>query len=949
MHHVCSGSFYDTVVFGAGYAGVAAAVASQRAGRRTLLIDRHGSVLAESGWAFARATGVSTEPLWVEWRARIERRTDRADGAIAEVLGVDLLAAESIELLFYSAPVASTVDDDGRLASVTFASKGGLRRLGARQWIDATDTGELAGLLAPSWQPPQPEAQEIHLYFRQPAQVDWPTIDWNDANGASLTWTASSWPNERVLSIRRCGTFSRPRAQWIPALGALHGLAACDLRGSVLTHGSIEPFSVFPDLEVESHRELPANVCFCGARGSTLAEKFVAGCRAARLLPELPSAAAFDPAGEDATCIRDTQLLRADVGIAGLGTGGAIAAIAAARQGAKVVAFDALPFPGGVGTGAGIHFYYFGMKGGLQEEVDTRVREIMPFFGSAAQVGGFHPEAKKIVLDDLLAAAGVVTTYAATLYRARQLDGVVDSVDVATPRGSCSVRATAWVDATGDGDLAARAGAGFRLGREGDGLLHAYSQSCGRARCAGDTAKLDIINTDTGFCDPTDERDLTRARLVGMLQYVQDRYDDEARPTYIAPALGLRQSRHIVTDYTLTLDDLIERRRFQDVVGYTGCHYDNHARDYEFESDEAAFWVWVCQQWYGRLACEIPFRILLARDLKNVLVGCRASGVSEEAHHSFRVQRDMQRIGEVAGIAASLASNVGGAVRGIQIADLQQTLVKSGALTLQDLPDRSFGHHAAPDYFEVTQGKLESWLAELAGGPATDALWHLYRAEACARPRVEALLHETDRTITWRAAALLAMWCDERAEPRLLEAIRSREDDRNRDITKPQQEWFYMPRWYAALTLLKRCITPRSLDLLETLAAHPQTELNVRCAVALAYESLAARAPHLGGDLRRIERSLEALLATPAPHGIRSPQGSPLGQVEPPPIPQPTDLRPVLEDFTWQLHLAVLRARLALDLPPHPRAWVFTSDERAIVRRRFSKLLESDRPSTADV
>ncbi len=942
MHSAFPGaSPFDTVVFGAGYAGFAAALACHRAGRRTLLVDRRAAVLAESGWAFALETGTSVDPLWLEWRARIERRAASPEGAIAEVLAVDLLAAESIPMLFYAAPVSCDRLDDGCLAAVTVATKGGLRRLHARQWIDATDGGELACLLEPGWSAPAPQAQALNLCFRRPDTTPRPPLEWFEPGDVSFTWAAGSWPNEQVLSIRRRGRFVQPRAHWIPALRALHAIATDDLRGAVLTHGSVIPFSMFTEREITPHRGLPGNTCYCGGSGTTLAEKFGAGLQAARLLTALPRAEIDRDIAPISAPLIQVRQVRCDVGVAGLGTGGALAAIAAARRGARVVAFEAMPFPGGVGTGAGIHFYYFGVKGGLQEELDTRVRAIMPFFGTPSQVGGFHPEAKKLVLDSLLAEAGVTSVYDAIIHGSRQSGGTVTALDIAAMDGPCEARAAVWIDATGDGDLAARAGADFRLGRQGDGLLHAFGQSCGRAHIANGVARLHIVNSDAGFCDPTDEHDLTRARLAGVLQYVQEYYDAEVRPTYIAPAVGVRQSRHIATDYTLTLDDLINRQRFPDAIGYTGCHYDNHARDYEFETDEAAFWVWVCQQWYGRLASEIPFRILLPTGLDNVILGCRAAGVSEEAHHSFRMQRDMQRIGEAAGIAAALAARKKGRIRHIAMVELQEALVESGALRIEDLPDQAFGHHAGPDYFGRAQGEVDTWLAELSGGPATEALWHLYRAETLARPRVEALLSDADPAVTWRSAAILAMWCDERAEPRLLHAIRTREDDRSRDITKPQQAWFYMPRWYAALTLLKRCLTTRSLDLLESMSASPDLELNVRCAVALAFEAAARRHPLAENERGRIERALQVLLQTAAPHAIRSPQGSPLGEVEPPPIPQPTDLRPVVEDFTWQLHLAVLRARLALGLPPQPQARTYANDKRATVRRRFSSLLSA--------
>lgn len=938
---------YDVVVFGAGYAGFAAALSSLRAGQRTLLVERHASPLAESSWAFATDTGAATDPLWEEWQQRLARhRPETArnhDGAIAEVIATDWLNAESLSRLYFAAPFSAALDAHDLLADVTFATKSGPLNIRAKQWIDATDRGELAAVAAPAWQPPVPQAQVLTLFFRHPRPVTNAVMTLQTPTGIPLTWAPSGWANEHTLSIRLPGDAVRSRSAWLPALETLHGALSADLKRAVLTHGSVVPWAHFPVRAPEPNLTLPRNLWCAGAQGTTLAEKFLSGRRACAALPSLPRSAASGgvtrPVAESTP-----QSATADVAIAGLGTGGALAAIAAARGGAKVLAFDAMPFPGGIGTGGGIHVYYFGVKGGLQEEVDQRVRETMPLFGTPAQVGGFHPEAKKLVLDALLAEARVEVRHESHLHTVRVADGHVQQAMLATPRGAVFVQARAWIDATGDGDLAARAGATFRLGRCGDGLLHAYGQSSGRARLENGTAKLQIVNFDAGFCDPTDAHDFTRARVDAVAHYVQARYDAESRPTYIAPHLGLRQSRHIETDYTVTLDDLIHRRRFADCVGYTGCHYDNHARDYEFETDEAAFWVWVCQQWYGRLACEIPFRALLPRGLANVALACRALGVSEEAHHSLRMQRDMQRIGEAAGVAAALAAAHNGNYRHVSIDALREHLTKTGAVKLVHSPNAEFGHMAGPDHFHVDPATLESWLRELRAGPATAALWHLYRAKDSALPHLAPLLDSPDATTSWRAAAILAMWGDERAEPRLWQAIRAREDDRVRDITRPQQEWFYMARWYAALTLLKRCLTPRSLDVLEELAADSSLALNLRNAVALACAALSQPQSLSAAEVTRAVAVLDRLLATPAPHSRRNPQSSPLGQTEPPSMEKTTDLRPVIEDYNWQLALAVARARRALGVAPPESFAAYLKDDRAIVRRAFASLIAS-RPS----
>lgn len=912
---------------GAGYAGFAAALSCQNAGKKVLLLDRRATLLPESGWSFASKTGNSNSPLWKEWIAILERRgahqADAIDGALAEISANTWCLSRQLPVLGYAAPLAVELENN-LLHSVILTGKSGLHRLSSARWIDATDAGELAFLLDDKWQKPKPVSQTLTLCFRLPETASPSSLELVSQTGSHLHWHPGIWPGEQCLEIGWQGDKPDFRKEWIPSLQSLH--KAAKMNHAVLTHGSILPFSAYS--EAPTPTGLPENVLFAGANGATLAQKFDVGLNAARTLDSLPPSPNTHTQNLPIILPPALHEEHVKVAVAGLGTGGAVAALAAAREGARVLAFERMPFPGGIGSGGGFHVYYFGEKGGLQEEIDLQVRDLMPLFCAPSQVSGFHPDAKKIVLENLLEQAGVHILYDSTLGQVFQHDGNVESALVTSPQGALHIHASTWVDATGDGDLSALAGAPYRLGRKGDGLLHAYSQAAGKVLLRDGIPRMEIVNFDAGYCDPTNEEDLSRARITGIIHYLEDRFTSDSRPTYLAPALGLRQSRQIETEYTLSLDDLISRRRFPDVVGYTGGHYDNHARDYEFESDDAAFWVWVCQQWYGRLACEIPYRLLIPKGLKNVILACRAIGVSEEAHPSFRMQRDIQRIGEVAGIGSALASHNGRNCATIPYEVLRSRLFKSGALTTKPENQNS-----------PASADLIKWLEEMQGGPATEALWHLYRAGDAARQDVLKLLESPDETVSWRAAAILAMWNDSRAEPRLLRAIQMRENDKLRDIRLTQQEWFYVPRWYAALTLLKRCITKSSLPQLEELATDPQLPLNLRNAIALAAETL-ARQLALSPDTRhRLGLLLDLLLASPAPHALRRPDGPTLGAdtIE---MSHQRGRRPVEEDYLWQLHYAIARARRALGLPPQKSIQMFQQDPRALVRRALAKIEE---------
>jgi len=945
---------FDAVIFGAGFAGWAAARRLRWAGSSVLLVERSATLLWEASRAFAPDVDApATNDDWPRFIAELSAagaaRDGLLDGAIAEVAATSGVLRSGPQVLYYVAPVAAWCEKEA-LCAVAVATKSGLRTLAARRWIDATETGELLAILSTPHAPAAPESQTIyiHLAAAQWDHRDWREIPCPEIASAKLLLRPTMWNNQRVLELRCPGMISRPWQAWLSALRAARnsGLLPAD---AIVTHGSLVPLSAYAGCP-SALRQLPANVVTAIPALSetpvrTLADRFQLGAQAARRLETVDCAASaaapFDFASDAIRFVQQT----ADVAVAGLGTGGAIAAIAAAREGASVVAFDPLPFAGGIPSGGGIHWYYYGVRGGLQEELDKRIRQIMPLLGPPEHIAGFHPDARKIVLDQMLHEAGVHIVSPGIVFGVEKHARRVLAGHIATSAAPLRLEAASWIDATGDGDLAAAAGAGCFLGRDIDCQLHAYSQSSGRIALRDGRVRLCLVNYDAGFADPTDPEDLTRARLEGTAHYLQETYTEFERPTYIAAAIGLRQGRQIDCDYNLSLADLIERRTFADSIGLTGCHYDNHAVDYEFESDEAMFWVWICRQWRGTTACEIPYAMLLPRGLNNVWMACRAAGLTPEAHHSFRMQRDIQRIGEAAGVVAALAARRRCGARDVNVSEIRHRLAASGAITLQPRDADAFGPETNIDAFKPVPApspdQIDRWIAEMkrSAGPA---MYHLWRAEDAARGKILPLLASPDAGVSWRAAAIVAMWADPAAEDRLRLAIRTREYGFDpAEPQRPETSNRLVPNWLAAIVLLRRCGTPACLEDLYQVACDPALVHNARTAIAITCEKLALRHKLSPQEKDLLARMLHKLLAGDIPNAVGNPQRKPAVPETVPPAVPPTARRPVVEDFRWQLHLAAARAEQAAGLPVHDGAKAFLSDPRATVRRAMMTVLQN--------
>ncbi|MCK6490264.1 MAG: FAD-dependent oxidoreductase, partial [Planctomycetes bacterium] len=637
-------------------------------------------------------------------------------------------------------------------------------------------------------------------------------------------------------------------------------------------------------------------------------------------------------------------------------TAGALAALAAARNGAAVVACEPLPAAGGMGTAGGIHCYYFGVRGGLQDEIDEQVQALRGRFGEPSRQFGFHPLAKLAVLDRLLTEAGVAVLPGATACAVEREGGAIRRALVATPQGPLALASPAWIDGTGDGDLAAMAGARFRLGRGADAMVHAYTQSSGRCRLVEGGVRLDGVNFDSGYCDPSDPADLTRSRLQGILQYRRARSDGWDRPTYIAPAIGLREGRLVDTDRVLGMAELIEGACGDDAIALHGSHLDAHAVDMHNESDELLFWMWGCRQWgRHRTSGGIPYGCLLPVGLDNLWLAGRCLGVSHDAHYSLRMQRDLQRVGEAAGIAAALAAAAGCASRAIAPAAIRARLAP-GALQAHDdeqgnpfgwmQPRRFFGRDLAVPADHAGLAALAAQLGEDEGGhdirfadagagePTPGlAMWRLYRAGARALPLLLPLLADADERRSWRAACVLAALGRAEAAPRLAQALAARQDGFARWDPRrgPDDSRSHVARdWIAACALLRLCAGWEALPALAGAAGDARLPFDAGVAIASTLARIARRHPPTPAQVAAAQGVLDALQAR-FPGAVPLPPHRTVNH--PPAETLAAGKSETAEDHAWQLQLAVADARRACGLAPQPALQALAGDPRAHVRR----------------
>ena len=410
-----------------------------------------------------------------------------------------------------------------------------------------------------------------------------------------------------------------------------------------------------------------------------------------------------------------------DVIVAGGGPAGVAAAIAAAREGAKTLLVEQYGCLGGMWTtGMVIPIWDWENKGGIMLEiVEALKRE-----GKTAYSGpllGFDIEAMKLLLDRMCLQSGVElllhTWFASSIVE----QGAVKGIIVENKSGRRAYLADCIIDCTGDGDVAARAGCEFWLGREKDSATQPmslmfkigemdYVQSMDYSpvpaattelfyhmRHAADKAGLKDydFNFDRPYIlalptphqgiaemthirgkDATDAGNLTEAEVEGR-ELVDEamrffvKYMPQFRHAHLdqtASAIGIRESRRIKGRYVLSLSDILSGKRQPDGICVCAFAVDIHQPDgISQEGMELAAKPY-----------SIPFGALVPVGIENLLVAGRCISGTYEAHASYRVTGDCVAMGQAAGTAAALCAEQKIPVSQIDAKRLRTALKKNG-------------------------------------------------------------------------------------------------------------------------------------------------------------------------------------------------------------------------------------------------------------------------------
>lgn len=433
-----------------------------------------------------------------------------------------------------------------------------------------------------------------------------------------------------------------------------------------------------------------------------------------------------------------------DVVVVGGGTGGAPAALAAARSGAKVLLLEAQRELGGIATLGAISIYWYGIKQGFTAEVTNGMEKLLGEdpFGEMRQGHGWNASLKAEWFRREILKAGGEIWYGATVTGAFQSGEVVTGVTVSTDCGFGGVKAKVVVDSTGSADVAYAAGCECtRIG-----ITSLAIQGCGLPQ----TPVPPIYNnSDYIFVDDNDISDVTRAMVLARRRYAGN-FD-------LSPIPGTRERRQAICDVTVSPVDVILDRTWEDAICRNESDFDSHGYTLHPLFHVAPPLRGVA---YG---ADLPLRALLPKGYSGIIVTGLGIGCDRDAMPIFRMQADIQNHSYAAGLAAAMAAGKDGRVRRIDISSLQRKLVSIGMLPAKAL--------AASDSREIPQNVLVS----VASGPLSELveIAALMSDPSAARPLLrQRLTDETDAAIRLRIAKLLAALGDDGGTDIIVDFIR---------------------------------------------------------------------------------------------------------------------------------------------------------------------------------
>jgi hypothetical protein len=422
-----------------------------------------------------------------------------------------------------------------------------------------------------------------------------------------------------------------------------------------------------------------------------------------------------------------------EVVVLGGGPAGLAAAASAAQQGRKTLLIERYGFLGGMGTAAGVtnfcglHANVFGehrqVVHGVTDELLDRIDRLGGLNAPHVVFGKIMAQAYDTAAYKRAADGLLLDRHADLLFHALGAGVIMDgdritALLVETKSGRRAVTGSIFIDCSGDGDLAAWAGAPFTLGDGQGGMLFPtlmFRVNGVDPAAAGDAWRTipermaeaekrgvqfprkgaivrpqrhavewrvnvtQLKNPDGSALDGTDARALSAGEVEGRRQaeaffgFLKQDVPGfaDAYIVDIPPQIGIRETRRITGTYQLNGEDVLTCASFRDTIGVNGWPLEQHVA-----GDVVWGWPPIPE---SRGFNHLPYRMLLPQGIANLLVAGRCASMTHDGQSAARVSGACFAMGQAAGTAAQLALAGNAGPADVSVAALQAALERDGA------------------------------------------------------------------------------------------------------------------------------------------------------------------------------------------------------------------------------------------------------------------------------
>ena len=395
---------------------------------------------------------------------------------------------------------------------------------------------------------------------------------------------------------------------------------------------------------------------------------------------------------------------RADVIVVGGGPAGIAAAVAAARCGAKTILVERFGYLGGTAT-ASLMACINGFRNQVEPDATQVVRGIAEEIILALKREGglgtspyqqkrfptqpgtleysyaIDTEKFKYITMRLCRDSGV-DMLLQSFFCTAPVDGrIIRAAVIENKAGRQAITGTVYIDASGDGDVAARAGVPFwqtkhdEAPRLEDSIMYRIGFDAPRSAksfaCDFGTTAV-VWGPSAGKINALDAEELSRAEISVRLRIYEDLEAKQRKNPDLAgtrvletpPLLGIRQTRFVEGEYTLRADDAIEGKRFDDVIAISPCPIISYYGYRRYLTHEGY---------------DIPYRCLVPKSIDNLLMAGRCISSEQQPYESHRAMAPVMAIGQAAGVAAALSVKDGVPPGRLAVKKVQRVLMQQGA------------------------------------------------------------------------------------------------------------------------------------------------------------------------------------------------------------------------------------------------------------------------------